>query len=69
MPADTPVTIPDALPTVALALLLLQVPPAVPFASVVAAPTQTVVEPVIAGSAASTVTVVIAWQEAGLVVV
>lgn len=68
MPADAPVTIPVALPTVALPLLLLHVPPAVVLERVVAAPTQTVVEPVMAGSAASTVTVVVAWQEAGLVV-
>lgn len=62
-------TIPVALPTDALPLLLLQVPPEVALERVVVAPMQTDVEPVFAGSAASTVTVVVAWQEAGLVVV
>ena len=53
-------TIPVALPTDALLLLLLQVPPEVALERVVVAPTQTVVDPVIAGSVASTVTVVVA---------
>lgn len=56
------------LPMVALALLLLHVPPEVALDSVVEPPTQTVVDPVIAGGVASTVTAVVAWQDAGLVV-
>ncbi len=48
MPAETPVTIPVLAPTVATpVLLLLHVPPLVALASVVVAPTQAAVVPVI----------------------
>jgi hypothetical protein len=59
-PAVTPVTTPVADPTVALALLLLHVPPVVLLARVVVCPTHTLAEPVLAGRAASTVTTVVA---------
>ncbi len=52
----------------ALPLLLLHVPPDVLFARVVVCPTQTLAVPVFAGSAGSTVTIVFAWHEDGLVV-
>lgn len=51
VPPDTPVTIPVPDPTVAMdVLLLLHVPPVSGLAKVVIAPTQTVLEPVIAGA-------------------
>ena len=59
MPAVTPVTIPEV-PTVALVLLLLHVPPPVLFANAVVEPTQTVKVPVVATGTGWTVTVVVA---------
>ena len=46
IPADTPVTIPEPVPTVAVVLLLLHTPPVVPLLSVIVVPTQTLLEPV-----------------------
>ena len=52
VPAVTPVTMPELLPTVAIpVLLLLQEPPVVLSLKVVVAPTHTVVVPVIAAGA------------------
>ena len=58
VPADMPDTAPEGEPTVAIAvLLLLHVPPVVASPSVVVAPAQTLVVPVIAAGAGLTVTV------------
>ena len=58
VPADTPVTTPDAEPTVAMAgVLLLQVPPVVTSVRGVVNPTQTEWEPAIAAGAGFTVMV------------
>ncbi len=57
VPALTPVTVPDALPTVAFAvLLLLHVPPLVAFAKVVVLPVHVTAVPVITAGIAFTVT-------------
>lgn len=55
LPADTPVTVPPLFIVAMLVLLLLQVPPAVSFASVVLLPSQTAIVPVIAPGNGSTV--------------
>ena len=62
-PADTPVTTPVLLTTVALAVVpLVQVPPAVTSANVIADPTHTVVAPVIAAGPPFTVTTTVAFD-------
>jgi hypothetical protein len=63
-PADTPVTTPEAEPTLAKPLLLVHVPPAVPCVNVVLMPTHIFVEPVIAAGAALTVAIAVARQPA-----
>ena len=59
VPAVTPVTMPEEEPTVALVLLLLQVPPAVASVSVIVAPSQTEELPEIDGGVGFTVTVTV----------
>lgn len=59
-PAIIPVTTPDELPIEATAELPLHVPPPAECDKVMSAPTQTAPAPVIAASAALTVTVVVA---------
>ena len=62
VPADTPVTTPDAEPTVATPVLPeVHVPPAVASLSVVVSPAQTTAVPVIADGSGLTVTVT--WAE------
>ena len=62
-PAATPVTTPVALPTVATVIaLLLQVPPALVFASAVVRPVHTVAVPVMAGGGGATVTTTVRLQ-------
>jgi hypothetical protein len=69
VPAATPVTIPEDVPTVAIVLsLLLQVPPLAASVRAVVAPAQTVVVPVI-GDAGTTFTVVTAVDEPQLLVI
>lgn len=62
VPANAPVTTPVEPTTVALPLLLVQVPPAGPLLSVVLCPTHTLVLPVIAKGNAFTVTTVVTRQ-------
>ena len=62
VPALTPVTIPEAEPTDALALLLVHVPPVIRSLSIIVDPGQTFKVPVIAGGTASTVTTKVAVQ-------
>ena len=68
MPAEIPVTTPVPAPTVATEVLaLFQMPPAAASVSVVVAPTQKFVAPVIAGGIGLTVTIVVAAHPAALV--
>lgn len=68
LPADAPVTSPDA-STVAIAgNALLQVPPEVAFVTTAADPTHTFVAPPIAAGSAFTVTVVVERQPVALIV-
>ena len=63
VPADTPVTTPVVMPTVAVEReLLVHVPPAIISVSVIVEPTQTSLLPIMAGGNAYTVTVTVAAQ-------
>ena len=69
VPADTPVTIPDAAPTVAKPLLAVQVPPGDVSPNVVVKPIQTLVTPVIAAGSGLTVIGLVTKQPPGNVYV
>lgn len=70
VPASTPVTIPELLPTVAMPVLpLVHVPPDGEELNVVVAPTHTVAVPVIADGVAFTVTTAVTLQVVGSVYV
>lgn len=60
VPVAIPLTVPVVLTEAIAALLLLQVPPAVASASVIVAPVQTEVAPVIAATAGNGFTVTVA---------
>lgn len=66
VPDATPVSMPDALPASALAVLpLIHVPPIVVLLRVVLEPSHTTGVPEIAAGIAFTVTAVVAWQPVG----
>ena len=70
VPSDTPVTMPEALPAVAIAgLLLLHVPPGVASVKVIEEPTHTLPGPTIANGERLTVTIAVLIQPAAEVYV